>query len=420
MTRAGHYARSIDAALTRCRAGDAALHAWVLLDDTGAVAAASALDNGLVGGALAGMSLGVKDVLDLAGLPTQAGAATRADVTPASTDAAAVTRLRVAGAIPLGKTVTTEFATMDPGPTRNPYHLAHTPGGSSSGSAVAVAAGMVDLALGTQTAASLCRPAAYCGVAAYKPSYGVVPVGGMVPLSPSFDTVGVMARRVGDLRAAAGALTGEAMSATVRRARIALLGSAWRTGHAPSVVHAHDCAAGILRDLGHTLTTIDLPVDAAAIVADHRRVMAAEAFAHHGALLSAPHDLVGPMFRALLTEGAAVSSEVLRDARARLAAACDTIWSTLSDFDAVLIEPVPDTAPRGLTSTGPVGRLVPWTVFGGPLVVVPVGLADSGLPTAVMIAARPSDDARAVALAENLAAALPALPKPEFVMEVVA
>jgi len=417
MTRAVNYERKIIETLARCRTHDAAIRAWVRLDDAAAIDAARSLDDGTTGGSLAGVTLGVKDVLDLAGLPTQAGAATRADVAPASKDAEAVARMRAAGAIPLGKTVTTEFATMDPGPTRNPYDLGHTPGGSSSGSAAAVAAGMVDLALGTQTAASLCRPAAYCGVAAYKPSYGVVPVAGMVPLAPSFDTVGVMARRVGDLRVAAEALTGEALCATVRRARIAILGSAWRAGNAPTVVQAHDRAAGVLRDLGHTLTTIDLPIDAAAIVADHRRVMAVEAFAHHGALLSVPSDRVGPMFRALLTEGAAVSDAHRHEARGRLTVACDAVWSTLADFDAVLIEPVPDTAPRGLASTGPVGRLVPWTVFGGPLVVVPVALADNSLPTAAMIAAKPGDDALALALAENLAAALPALPEPELTLE---
>jgi Asp-tRNA(Asn)/Glu-tRNA(Gln) amidotransferase A subunit family amidase len=417
MKRSGDYVRKIDEALARCRTYDAVLRAWVRIDDLGAAAAAHALDDGVVFGPLAGASLGVKDVLDLAGLPTQAGSAARANAAPATKDACAVARLREAGAVPLGKTVTTEFATMDPGPTRNPYDLAHTPGGSSSGSAAAVAAGMVDLALGTQTAASLCRPAAYCGVAAYKPSYGLVPVEGMVPLSPSFDTVGVMTRRAGDLRAAAEALTGEAMLTTARSARIAVLGATWRAGNAESVVRAHDHAAAIMRDLGHATTIVDLPVDAVAIVADHRSIMGVEAFSCHGALLSLPPERVGPMFRALLTEGAAISRGQVDEARARLVAARDVVWSALAGFDAVLIEPVPDTAPRGLASTGPVGRLVPWTVFGGPLVVVPVGFADNFLPTAVMIAAKPGDDARALALAENLATALPALPKPALTME---
>src|SRR6056297_3231431 len=159
-------------------------------------------------GSLAGHVVAVKDVIDVAGLPTRNGSAACADSAPAPSDAPVVARLRAAGARILGKTVTTEFAFTDPTQCRNPYAPARSPGGSSSGSGAAVAAGLVDLALGTQTAGSLCRPAAYCGVVGLKPGYGCLSTQGVTPLAPSFDSVGVIARSVEIARAAFGVMTG--------------------------------------------------------------------------------------------------------------------------------------------------------------------------------------------------------------------
>ncbi len=181
---------------------------WCLLDRDGALAQARLLQQeaeaGRIRSPLHGIPVAIKDVLDVAGLPTRAGSKTRAGVTPSTIDAEVVTRLRVAGAVILGKAHTTEFAYFDgPPPTRNPHNTAHTPGGSSAGPAALVAAGMVPLSLGTQTAGSVSRPAAYCGIAAFKPSTRAWSSFGLVPFAPSFDTIGVFGHRLSDVVAAA-------------------------------------------------------------------------------------------------------------------------------------------------------------------------------------------------------------------------
>jgi Asp-tRNA(Asn)/Glu-tRNA(Gln) amidotransferase A subunit family amidase len=193
--------------LKRCRQFGSLISAWVNVDEEGMLRQAAARDaaDG-VRGLLEGFPIGVKDVIDVQGFATYAGSKTRATEQPVRKDAAVVARLRNAGAVIMGKTVTTEYATMDPAPTRNPYRTNHTPGGSSSGSAAAVGAAMTPLAVGTQTAGPLCRPAAYCGVVANKPSFGAVPTEGLIPLAPSFDTVGVIGRRVADVKLAGAAI----------------------------------------------------------------------------------------------------------------------------------------------------------------------------------------------------------------------
>ena len=202
----------LEASLCRIDAVEKDVHGWCLLDRERALAQAHVLrqeaETGRIRSALHGLPIAVKDVLDVAGLPTRAGSKTRADIAPSTIDAHVVTRLRVAGAIILGKAHTNEFAYFDgPPPTRNPHNLAHTPGGSSAGPAALVAAGMVPLSLGTQTAGSVSRPAAYCGIAAFKPSTRGWSSFGLVPFAPSFDTVGVFGHRVSDVVAAARVLT---------------------------------------------------------------------------------------------------------------------------------------------------------------------------------------------------------------------
>src|SRR5260370_2211300 len=173
--------------LKRCRQFDSLISAWVNVDEGGTLKQAAARDaaDG-VRGLLGGVPIGVKDVIDVQGFATYAGSKTRATEQPVRKDAAVVARLRNAGAVIMGKTVTTEYATMDPAPTRNPYRTNHTPGGSSSGSAAVVGAGMAPLALGTPTAGSLCRPASYFGVPPYKPSFRILPTQGIVSFASTF------------------------------------------------------------------------------------------------------------------------------------------------------------------------------------------------------------------------------------------
>src|SRR6267142_4796154 len=205
----------VEACLARIHTMDGELRAWAHVDAAGALAIArereSEVRAGRLRGPLHGVAVGVKDVFDVAGMPTTGGARSFAHTRP-TVDAAAVARIRAAGAIVLGKTVTTEFAYRDPAPTRNPWNHGHTPGGSSAGSAAAVAARMAPLALGSQTVGSVLRPAAYCGVVGFKGTHGLVPVGGVIPLAWSLDHVGVLARSVADAALAMSVLAGRDLS----------------------------------------------------------------------------------------------------------------------------------------------------------------------------------------------------------------
>jgi len=200
-----------EACLARVREVDAKVQAWACLDPEYALAQARARDAdhraGRSAGPLHGVPVGIKDIMDTADMPTEDGTVLHAGRTPAH-DATVIAMLRAAGAVIMGKTVTTELATYTPGKTRNPHNPEHTPGGSSSGSAAAVAAGMVPLALGSQTNGSVIRPAAFCGVYGFKPTHGLIPRGGILKLSRTLDHVGVFARTLGDVALAAEQLTG--------------------------------------------------------------------------------------------------------------------------------------------------------------------------------------------------------------------
>jgi aspartyl-tRNA(Asn)/glutamyl-tRNA(Gln) amidotransferase subunit A len=401
-------AGTVDAAFAgRCDQLESSLFAWAALDGAGAMSQAASV---VAGRPLSGVPVGIKDVIDVCGFATRAGSRSREAMPVAEADAPVVARLREAGAVIMGKTVTTEYAMLDPAPTRNPHRLSHTPGGSSSGSAAAVAAGMVPLALGTQTAGSLCRPAAYCGIAAYKPSYGRGAGGGLVPLAPSFDTIGVMGRRVADVRLAGSVIVGQALPVSDDKGPIACLRASEYEASVPDMRELYARAAAALREAGHAVEEIGLDVDLTGVVRDHRAVMASEAYAAHGDLLQLPAGLVGPRFAGLLAEGRALTADDVRSARERLALARDSVWRALRGVSAVLLQPAPGPAPAGLSATGPIHYIVPWTVFGGPLVVVPGGLSAQGLPLGAMIGAAPGEDAVALSIAERLAARIDSLP----------
>jgi Asp-tRNA(Asn)/Glu-tRNA(Gln) amidotransferase A subunit family amidase len=364
-------------------------------------------------GPLAGLAAGVKDVFDVAGLPTRNGRHTCAGAVPARADATLVAALRGAGAAILGKTVTTEHAFTDPTDCRNPFDLGRTPGGSSSGSGAAVGAGVLDLAVGTQTAGSLCRPAAYCGAVGLKPGFGALPTAGMTPLAPSFDAPGFIARDVATGAAAFGVCTGLTLRADMP--------SGLRLARAPvdpaapmsvAALSALDEAADGLAALGMTPAPGRTALSFAAIVADHRTVMLAEAAALHGALLDTAPGQLRPLFAAALAEGRALAPADVAAARDRLTAARATFWDEMAGFDLLLAPPVPDGAPRLEEGTGYQALLTPWTVFGGPLLALPWGLDDLGRPRSVMLAAAPGREALVLAVAARLEALAPPLPRP--------
>lgn len=365
-------------------------------------------------GSLMGLSVGVKDIIDVQGLPTRNGSDVCHDAEPAAQDAPVVAALRAAGARIIGKTTTTEFAFTDPTACRNPHDLNRSPGGSSSGSGAAVAAGVVDIALGTQTAGSLCRPAAYCGVVGFKPSYGVLSNVGVTPLAPSFDSVGIIAGSVTLVQVAFKAMAPTAFATPQNDAKTVHLGC-WTSDVVPnpdSLDALHD-AAGAMSNIKLPCTSGDLIADVDRIVAAHRTVMNFEAAATHAGMLADTRmNLLQPKFLSGLRAGAKISPNQAADAAGYLSAAKQAFWQGLGDVDVTLTLPVPDGAPLIDGTTGYQDWLTPWTVFGGPLICLPWGADRLGRPRSIMLAGRPQRDAQVLALAARLESLSPPMSKP--------
>ena len=390
----------VERCLARIEAVDPAVQAWRHVARDSARAEAELLDRearaGRFRGPLHGIPVGIKDIIDVAGMTTLANSKTRAGSPPATADADIVATLRLAGAVILGKTHTTEFAFLDPSPACNPHNIAHTPGGSSSGSAAAVGAGAVPLALGTQTVASVNRPAAYCGIGAFKPSTQSTCTHGITALAPAFDTVGFYGATVADAVALYDAVA-PAFTASFDRAG----------GPRYSIVRLEDpalesCDGEILKRVGeaataiagagHTVRAAASPEDMTALFETQRRVMQYEASRIYRALLDQPADRVGPKLRETIGIGLELSEATYRHDRARLAAARAKFWAAFSDADAILFPATPQTAPAGLASTGDPRYIGPWTALGGPIVTLPIGRHASGLPIGMLVCGRPGSD----------------------------
>ncbi|MEJ2886340.1 amidase [Actinomycetospora aeridis] len=334
-------------------------------------------------GPLAGVPVGIKDIVDVAGVPSRCGSPTRDDAAPATEDAAIVRMLRDVGAVVVGKTVTTEFACFDPGPTRNPHDPARTPGGSSSGSAAAVAAGMVPLAVGTQTAGSVVRPASFCGVAGLAVARGTLPTDGVNPLAPSLDTLGLFAATVEDVALARAALAGRAPAPALEAAPRLL---AWDgtdvADVSPAMRRAH--AEAVERARHHGAEVASWDIDLGVAVADHRTVMAAEAA---GVVPAVPG--LGARLTAMLEEGRAVPEDVLAGARERSAATRATVLARLDDADAVVVPGALGVAPLATEGTGDPVLSRPWHLLGLPSLAVPGARDEDGLPLGLALIGHP-------------------------------
>jgi aspartyl-tRNA(Asn)/glutamyl-tRNA(Gln) amidotransferase subunit A len=367
---------------------EALLRAWASFD----------VPAGLPPGAI---PLGVKDVIDARGFPTRAGSRSRNESAAADADAEVVRRLRARGIVPVGKTATTEFAYLDPAATTNPFSSAHTPGGSSSGSAAAVGAGVVPLALGTQTAGSVCRPAAFCGTYAFKPGTGATPPPGVVPFAPTFDTVGIFGLDPELVASASLAMLGmeRAISPQPRASlAIGVLEDEYYLDISEDCRAAFESACRALRDDGHNLVAVRLGWQFELLRQEHRCVMQHEAWSDHHALLEdEPAPLLGPHWRAALEAGRALDRRRVESARESLTRAKRVALEAIAGLDFVVMPPARSTAPAGIASTGDAGLIVPWTFIGSPLAVLPVGLSGvTGLPTAVMLAGHPGHDPAAI------------------------
>jgi aspartyl-tRNA(Asn)/glutamyl-tRNA(Gln) amidotransferase subunit A len=390
----------VEHCLSRIDAIDPVVQAWRYVAHDSARAEADLLDReakaGRFRGPLHGIPVGIKDIIDVAGVTTLANSKLRVNSAPATADAEIVAALRLAGAVIIGKTHTTEFAYFDPSPARNPHNIAHTPGGSSSGSAAAVGAGGVPLAVGTQTVASVNRPAAYCGVAAFKPSTQSTCTHGITPLAPAFDTVGFFGATVADAvalyEAVAPAFTASFDRPTGPRCNIVRLEDRTLETCDAQILKKVDGAAAAIADGGHAVRPAASPEDLATIFETLLRVMQYEASRIYRGLLDLPEDSVGPKFREMVDIGLALSETTYRDDRMCLAAARARFWATFADADAILFPATPQTAPAGLASTGDPRYIAPWTALGGPVVTQPIGRDANGLPIGMLVCGRPGAD----------------------------
>jgi Asp-tRNA(Asn)/Glu-tRNA(Gln) amidotransferase A subunit family amidase len=361
--------------------------AWRCHDGASAMEQARQLDRGPLRGPLHGLPLGVKDLFDTRDFPTGYGSPIYQRHQPVN-DAAAVALCRDAGAIVLGKTVTSEFATFSPGPTRNPHNPAHTPGGSSSGSAAAVAAHMVPLALGTQTAASVIRPAAYCGVVGFKPSFGLISRAGVKSLSESLDTVGGFGRCVDDVALLTSVMANAPQWRVLpadRKPRIGVCRTPYWDKVSASAQQAFESTVRKLAAKGVHIVDVTLADSLAALVEAHDQVMCAEAFKaladeriNHG-------DRLSERLVEMLERGSRVTFEQTVQHRAQVASARHQLGRGFADYDLLLTPSACGEADLGLERTGdPLFSRI-WSLLGVPSLNLPVGLGDQGLPLGIQL-----------------------------------
>lgn len=402
--------RYVESLLDRIDKVEGAVQAWISIDRSGALRQAERcrdeLRSGRRLGPLHGIPVAIKDVIDVAGWPTRAGSRSRATIAPARRDGECVSALRTAGAIILGKTHTTEYAYFDgPPPTRNPWNLGHTPGGSSAGSAAAVAAGMVPASLGTQTAGSVVRPAAYCGIAAFKPSSQSLSADGMVPLAPAFDTLGWFGYRMRDVAAVGAALDPQRFTPSVRqdRARIGLLQGPLFRDASTTVGDAMAQAARALDDAGYCVVRVDSPAPLQDLMAAHKTILEFELSRLHGELASRCPELLTPGWLAALRRGLATGEEAHLEARCALQEARNRCWAAWQELDLLLVPAAPEVAPAGMP-TGDPRYIIPITALGGPIATIPLCVSASGLPVGAMLCGRPGADGTALGDALAIAA----------------
>ena len=410
------------ACLGRVREADGQVQAWAFLDPEHALAQARILDQmrrtGDVLGPLHGVPVGVKDIIDTTDMPAERGSMLHAGRRPVE-DAAVVSMLRAAGAVIMGKTVTTEFATYAPAKTCNPHNAAHTPGGSSSGSAAAVAAGMVPLAIGTQTNGSVIRPAAYCGVYGFKPTHGLIPRTGILALSRALDHVGVFARTLEDVALACEPLAGfDARDPDTRpRARIPFRELAAAEPPLPPLIgfvksplwgraepETHDAFAELVQALEGRVVEIDMPASALAALELHRTIMEAEMAANLAWEFEHGRERLSASLRGQLERGRAVTAFDYQNALARIPLINAGFAEIFERCDALLTPAAAGTAPHGLDSTGDPSFCTLWTLCGMPSLSMPLMTGTNGMPLGVQLVGARDDDARLLRTARWIAA----------------
>jgi len=396
--------------LDRIAQADAQVQCWREVDAERALAVAEErareAEEGQIRGLLHGVPIAIKDIIDVEGLPTRANSRSRAAAPAADNDAEVVLALKAQGAIVLGKVHTTEYAFFDPSPARNPHNLAHTPGGSSSGSAAAVAAGMAPAAIGTQTVASVNRPAAYCGISAFKPSSRCLPTFGIAPLAPSYDTPGFYGWSVDDAT-----LVYEAVAPNFLAPQLAAPAPTKLAVCIPDDRHIADAIpemkaaltrmADAFARAGHAVEQPRSPISFERLFEMQRNTMTYEASRALKFLLDQPQGTVGEKLIAMIRQGLTIVPQRYFDERGEIDRMRAELFSTLK-ADVFLWPAAPSTAPEGLGWTGDPKYISPWTALGGPIVSVPAGVAGNGLPIGCILSSRPGTDPHMCTWARSL------------------
>jgi Asp-tRNA(Asn)/Glu-tRNA(Gln) amidotransferase A subunit family amidase len=414
----------VEACLKRIDEIDPSVLAWIHVDRAGALETARKLEAearaGAFRGPLHGVPVGIKDIIAVAGMTTTNGSGDFAHERP-EVDATCVARLRGAGAVILGKTATTQFASGDPAPTRNPWNLEHTPGGSSSGSAAGVASGMMPLALGTQTGGSVLRPAAYCGIVGLKPTHGRISTAGVTPLAWSLDHVGVFARTVADAALALGVLAGhddaDLLSATApttdymaalgeRPLRLGIPRGLYQDKASAEVSGHLDAVASAFAREGAAIEEVLLPDSVERIRSAHALVMRVEAAAYHRERFALHADSYRPFIHAIVEEGLSIPGFEYARARNLQREFRRDMARALEGLDAFLMPVAPTPAPKGLESTGDPSLCVPGSFSGLPAIAVPSASSAEGLPLAIQLIAGAFAEDRLLATASWCEAAL--------------
>jgi Asp-tRNA(Asn)/Glu-tRNA(Gln) amidotransferase A subunit family amidase len=402
--RAAGYAQ---ACLARMREAEPAIHAFKGVDEARVLAQAQAVDDAVAAGAtpgpLAGIPFGVKDIIDAAGWVTGMGSPIHDHSEPAQ-DATLVARLRAAGGYVFAKTVTTEFAFMHPRETRNPWNPAHTPGGSSSGSAAAVAAGCVPAALCTQTNGSVIRPAAFCGIVGYKPSFGAFSAQGVLSYAPTLDQPGCYARSVAGVARIASALAEPGLSipalppAMARLRLVALRTPVWPLASAAMQAEFARVSAR-LAQAGAQVDTRELPDEFDSALDVHRSIMGYEAVRYFTPVQAAHRPLLSAWLNQYLDQAAAISEHAYRDALAARETLRASFSGFLAEHDAAITPPTTGEAPIGIETSGDPSFCTIWTLLGTPALTVPSGLGPSGLPLGLQVVGSECDDQRVLGAA---------------------
>ncbi len=395
---------TVEHCLKAIRSLDREIAAWAHVDQDAALQVPTS-------GPLAGVPIGIKDIIDVADMPTCAGAAAFAHEM-ADDDAEVVRRLKAAGAVILGKTATTEFAYLAPAATRNPWNLDHTPGGSSSGSAAAVASGMVQLALGSQTVGSILRPAAYCGVIGFKPSYQSISTQGVRPVSESLDNIGAFARNVHELRELFQVLAPDAKvsEANSTQPRIAVVRGFAEERLARFYQQVESLKEGPLSEMHFEELDIGSRERwfGPGIV-----VLSAEAARHHATSFAAHKSEYRRETAELMEQGLAQRATDYIEAKESLAGLRRETIAMMSGFDALLMPSAPGTAPKRLSSTGDSTFCAPATFAGLPSISLPSGMGDDELPLAIQLVGAEAGDHALLNLAATVEARLQFTARPK-------